>query len=249
MTASPLQALIFDVDGTLADTECAHRAAFNQAFAGLGMDWHWDEALYTELLGISGGKERIQHYWKQAHPNITALNGQAMQDTIDRIHALKTAAYEQAVQEGAVALRPGVLKLIEAAFTDGLRLAIATTTSPVNISALLRTAIGPDWRQYFVVIEDASTAPRKKPHPQVYLQTLQRLQLPAGACLAFEDSENGLQSATAAGLATLVTPNNFTAHHDFKGALRVLPSLRDVSVAHLRAWHAEAFAGMALARA
>jgi HAD superfamily hydrolase (TIGR01509 family) len=249
MTATALQALIFDVDGTLADTESAHRAAFNQAFAELGMDWHWDEARYTELLGISGGKERIQHFWKQMHPDIKALNGQAMQDTIDRIHALKTAAYEQAVQGGAVALRPGVLKLIEAAFTDGLRLAIATTTSPVNISALLRTAIGPDWRQYFMVIEDASTAPIKKPHPQVYLQTLQRLQLPAPACLAFEDSGNGLQSAIAAGLATLVTPNRFTAHHDFQGALRVLPNLCDVSVAHLRAWHAEALAASALARA
>jgi len=249
MSATALQALIFDVDGTLADTESAHRAAFNQAFVELGMDWHWDMALYTELLGISGGKERIQHYWKQAHPDIKALDGQAVQDTINRIHELKTAAYEQAVQDGAVALRPGVLKLIEAAFTDGMRLAIATTTSPVNITALLRTAIGPDWRQYFMVIEDASTAPLKKPHPQVYLQTLQRLQLPARACLAFEDSANGLQAAAAAGLATIITPNNFTAHHDFKGALRVLPSLREVSVAHLRAWHAEAFAGQALARA
>lgn len=239
MHATALQALIFDVDGTLADTESAHRAAFNHAFAELGMDWHWDEPLYTELLGISGGKERIQHYWRLAHPDIRALDGQAVQDTINRIHELKTAAYEKAVQDGAVALRPGVLKLIEAAFADGLRLAIATTTSPVNIGALLRNAIGPDWRQYFTVVEDASTAPFKKPHPQVYLQTLQRLQLPARACLALEDSANGLQAALAAGLATIITPNTFTAHHDFKGALRVLDSLRDVNVAHLHAWHAE----------
>jgi HAD superfamily hydrolase (TIGR01509 family) len=239
MHAPALQALIFDVDGTLADTESAHRAAFNHAFAELGMDWHWDEPLYTELLGISGGKERILHYWRLAHPDIRALDGQAVQDTINRIHELKTAAYEKAVQDGAVALRPGVLKLIEAAFADGLRLAIATTTSPVNISALLRTAIGPDWRQYFTLVEDASTAPFKKPNPQVYLQTLQRLQLPARACLALEDSANGLQAALATGLATIITPNTFTAHHDFKGALRVLASLRDVNVAHLHAWHAE----------
>jgi HAD superfamily hydrolase (TIGR01509 family) len=239
MHATALQALIFDVDGTLADTESAHRAAFNHAFAELGMDWRWDEPLYTELLGISGGKERIQHYWRLAHPDIRALDGQAVQDTLSRIHELKTAAYEKAVQDGAVALRPGVLKLIEAAFADGLRLAIVTTTSPVNIGALLRTAIGPDWRQYFTVVEDASTAPFKKPHPQVYLQTLQRLQLPARACLALEDSANGLQAALAAGLATIITPNTFTAHHDFKGALRVLASLRDVNVAHLHAWHAE----------
>jgi len=249
MHATALQALIFDVDGTLADTESAHRAAFNHAFAELGMEWHWDEPLYTELLGISGGKERIQHYWRLAHPDIRALDGQAVQDTLNRIHELKTAAYEKAVQDGAVALRPGVLKLIEAAFADGLRLAIATTTSPVNIGALLRTAIGPDWRQYFTVVEDASTAPFKKPHPQVYLQTLQRLQLPARACLALEDSANGLQAALAAGLATIITPNTFTAHHDFKGALRVLASLRDVNVAHLHAWHAKTCLAKALLRA
>ncbi len=249
MPANALQALIFDVDGTLADTEEAHRAAFNHAFAELGMDWRWDVPLYTALLDVSGGKERIRHYWNQAHPDIRALDGQAVQDTIDQIHELKTAAYEQAVQDGAVALRPGVLKLIEAAHQDGLRLAIATTTSPVNIAALLRTAIGPDWRQVFGVVEDASTAPLKKPHPQAYLQTLQRLQLPARACMAVEDSSNGLRAARAAGLPTLITPNEYTALHDFAGALRVLASLRDVTVAHLRAWHAETVAGQSLARA
>jgi beta-phosphoglucomutase-like phosphatase (HAD superfamily) len=138
-----------------------------------------------------------------------------------------------------VQLRPGVLRLIESANQEGLRLAIATTTSPVNIGALLRSAIGPDWRYYFMVIEDASTAPRKKPHPQVYLQTLKRLQLPATECLAFEDSANGLKAA-------LITPNRFTARHDFTGALRVLPSLQSVTVAQLRVWHAEAPAPLSL---
>lgn len=240
MNAAALQALIFDVDGTLADTESAHRAAFNFAFAELGLGWEWDESLYTRLLEISGGKERIAHYWKEVYPDVKPLDGQAMSETIDHIHELKTAAYERAVQDGAVALRPGVLRLIESAYNDGVRLAIATTTSPVNIAALLRAAIGPDWRDYFQVVEDASTAPKKKPHPQVYLQTLGRLGLSASACLAFEDSANGLKAAQAAGLPTIVTPNHFTAHHDFSGALRQLPNLDGVSVAHLRAWHAAA---------
>ena len=239
MFASSLQALIFDVDGTLADTESAHRAAFNQAFAELGMDWHWDEALYTGLLEISGGKERMLHHWRQVQPDLLDLGG-GVRDTLNRLHELKTAAYERAVQDGAVQLRPGVLRLIDAAHQEKLRLAIATTTSPVNIAALLRRAIGPDWKHYFMVIEDASTAPLKKPHPQVYLQTLARLDVPAAACLAFEDSSNGLRAARAAGLATLVTPNGFTAHHDFSGALRTLPSLQGVTPAHLRAWHADA---------
>jgi HAD superfamily hydrolase (TIGR01509 family) len=195
--------------------------------------------LYTRLLEVSGGKERILHYWRQQEPALTDI-GDGVRDTIERIHGLKTAAYEAAVREGAVSLRPGVLDLIESAHREGLRLAIATTTSPVNIAALLRAAIGPDWAHYFTVIEDASTAPRKKPHPQVYEQTLRRLQLPARDCLALEDSANGLRAARAAGLATLVTPNRFTAAHDFRGALQVIDDLSGTTVDDLRAWHAQA---------
>jgi len=234
-----LQALIFDVDGTLADTESAHLEAFNQAFAEDGLDWVWDEALYTELLHVSGGKERIRHYWKSTRAGLVDVAGDGITDTIARLHEMKTAAYEDRVKQGQVQLRPGVLALIESAHRAGLALAIATTTSPVNISALLRQSIGPDWRSFFTVIEDASTAPNKKPHPQVYLQTLQRMGLSAGQCLAFEDSANGLQSARAAGLATVITPTRYTADHNFDGALRVLPDLGDVSVAQLRSWHAQ----------
>ena len=235
-----LKALIFDVDGTLADTEHAHMDAFNQAFAAEGLDWHWDEALYTRLLEVSGGKERMLAYWREVNPQVQDITGHGLAATIDRLHGLKTAAYEEAVRQGRVQLRPGVLSLFEAARQAGLQLAIATTTSPVNIAALLRSAIGSDWRSHFSVVEDASTAPQKKPHPQVYLQTLQGLGLPARQCLAFEDSANGLQAARAAGLATIITPNVFTAHHDFSGALRVRPDLAGLGLAQLQAWHAEA---------
>lgn len=234
-----LRALIFDVDGTLADTESAHRAAFNHAFEELGLDWHWDDALYTQLLEISGGKERILHYWQQVNQDIKALDGHAVQDTIARIHELKTAHYESTVNSGGVELRPGVLALIEEAQEQGLRLAIATTTSPVNIAALLRTAMGPDWRQNFMAIGDASSAPIKKPNPQVYLQMLKALQLGADECLAFEDSGNGLRAATAAGLRTIITPTRYTALHDFGAALRVVPDLSEVKVPLLRRWHEE----------
>ncbi len=239
MSTPALQALIFDVDGTLADTESAHRAAFNYAFAELGLGWSWDEALYTELLDISGGKERILHYWKLKHPEIQALDGQAVQDTINRIHELKTAAYESAVNDGAVSLRPGVLRLMDEALSAGLQLAIATTTSPVNIAALLRHAVGPDWRMNFTAIGDASTAPIKKPHPQVYLQMLAALAMAPAQCLALEDSSNGLRAAVAAGLATLITPTRYTQHHDFADALRVVPDLGQVNLDHLQRWHAE----------
>jgi beta-phosphoglucomutase-like phosphatase (HAD superfamily) len=237
-TATQLQALIFDVDGTLADTELVHLQAFNHAFKEVGLDWTWDIPLYTQLLDISGGKERILHYWKQLNPDIKALDPNALSDRIGRIHELKTAAYENAVNSGAVSLRPGVLMLMDEALRAGLQLAIATTTSPVNIAALLRHAIGDDWRLNFTAIGDASTAPIKKPHPQVYLQMLDAMRLPASQCLAFEDSNNGLRAATAAGLATLITPNPFTAHHDFTGALKVVPDMTHSDLTRLRQWHA-----------
>ncbi len=237
-----LQALIFDVDGTLADTEMAHLAAFNHAFAEVGLDWHWDVPLYTQLLEISGGKERIRAYWESRGDMPRAIDGGAVDETITHLHEIKTAAYEQAVQDGQVQMRPGVLPLMSAASAAGLQLAIATTTSPVNIASLMRRAIGSDWRLHFSVVEDASTAPRKKPDPMVYQQTLARIGLAASACLALEDSANGLKSATQAGLRTIITINDFTAHHVFNGALRVLPNLEGVGLAQLREWHVESLA-------
>jgi HAD superfamily hydrolase (TIGR01509 family) len=234
-----LKALIFDVDGTLADTESAHRDAFNQAFAALGLDWHWDLPLYTELLHVSGGKERIQHYWQTHHPEQTELGGLAPQDAVNRLHALKTAAYEAAVNSGAVQLRPGVLELMAQAHSAGLQLAIATTTSPPNIAALLRRALGVNWRSNFGAVGDALTAPVKKPDPQVYLQVMDTLQRKPSECIAFEDSFNGLRASLAAGLPTVVTPTSYTEGQDFSGALRLLPDLAQVDLGRLRAWHTD----------
>jgi HAD superfamily hydrolase (TIGR01509 family) len=236
MTHPTIEALVFDVDGTLADTEEVHRQAFNQAFAEDGLDWHWDVATYTRLLDISGGKERLHAYWQETHPEVTDLEG-ALQDRIQRLHDLKTASYEAAVHDGAVTLRPGVLALMDEALKRNLKLAIATTTSPVNIAALMRRAVGEDWGARFAVIEDASTARKKKPDPMVYEQTLQRLGVPASGCVAFEDSSNGLQAARAAGMAhVIITPTAFTAHQDFSHALQVLPSLAGVTVDGLNRW-------------
>lgn len=237
MSADALQALIFDVDGTLADTEPLHRLAFNEAFAQVGLPWRWDAPTYRQLLETTGGKARIvrwQHQvrqpdeaaWTEDHPTVRAL------------HAAKTAVYTGLVDRGEIRLRDGVEGLLREARAGGLRLAIATTTTPANIDALLTSTLGEDWRRdFFEVVEDGETAPQRKPHPRVYLQALARLGLPASACLAFEDSQAGLQAALDAGLATVVTPSHFTQHQDFSGALALRPSLLDVRLAHLHDWH------------
>ncbi len=233
-----LKALVFDVDGTLADTESAHRVAFNHAFATLGLAWHWDDPLYTRLLHISGGKERMRYYWKLLPPEQRGLSATDLPQALAQLHSLKTTAYAAAIESGEVPMRPGVLALIEQAQSQGLQLAIATTTSPPNIAALLQRALGSQWRQQFAAIGDAATAPLKKPHPQVYLQVLQSLGLGPAACLAFEDSGNGLQAAHAAGIATVITPTRFTLDQDFSLALCQLPDLGGVSLTQLREWHA-----------
>ncbi|HEX8886832.1 MAG TPA: HAD-IA family hydrolase, partial [Noviherbaspirillum sp.] len=209
-----MQALIFDVDGTLADTESAHLAAFNAAFAEAGLDWHWSEALYTRLLDVAGGKERIAHYWRSVDPLHAAKSG----ETINRVHAIKTRIYEAQVSGGRLPLRPGIERLITEAVQAGLPMAIATTTTPANVDALLREPLGRNWRRLFAAVCDAGTTQRKKPAPDVYLAALRVLGVPGYACIAFEDSANGLAAASAAGIPAVVTPTAYTALHSFSDA-------------------------------
>lgn len=219
-----LQAIIFDVDGTLAETERdGHRPAFNRAFAEAGLDWHWDEELYGRLLTVTGGKERIRHYATHYAPPTAARPD--FDDLVRRLHAAKTRHYVALVESGALPLRPGVRPLIAAARRAGVSLAIATTTSPENVDALLRATLGPAAPGWFAVIGAGDSVPAKKPAPDIYHWVLERLALPAAACLAIEDSAAGLQAARGAGIPTLVTVSEYTADHDFAGALLILRDL------------------------
>ncbi|HOX60061.1 MAG TPA: HAD family hydrolase [Verrucomicrobiota bacterium] len=229
-----LQALIFDVDGTLAETERdGHRPAFNAAFAELDLSWHWDEALYGRLLDITGGKERIRHFAATHAPELAARGD--FEDLVRRLHAAKTAHYVRLVENGRLSLRPGVARLIASARHTGIRLAIATTTSPENVDALLRASLAPEAPDWFAVIGAGDIVPAKKPAPDIYQWVLDRLGLPPAACLAIEDSENGLKSASTAGVRCLVTVNDYTRDQDFSDAWAVRESLAAVTLESLLA--------------
>jgi len=219
-----LAALLFDVDGTLADTERdGHRVAFNEAFTEAGLDWHWSVELYGQLLDITGGKERIRHYLDVYQPEFT--QPEDMGAFIAGLHARKTFHYTELLRQGSIPLRPGVQRLLQSARQAGLRLAIATTTTPANVSALLENTLGPEGMSWFEVIAAGDIVPAKKPAPDVYLYAMQKLQLGSEQCLAFEDSANGIQAARDANLITIVTTNAYTRGHDFSSATLVLDGL------------------------
>ena len=219
-----LQALIFDVDGTLADTERdGHRPAFNAAFADAGLDWDWDVSLYGELLKITGGKERIRFYLENYRPECPLPeNSDAW---IASLHQAKTRHYVRLLNEGLIPLRPGVKRLLNEARQAGMRLAIATTTTPENVTALLEATLGRESLAWFEVIAAGDIVPKKKPDPAIFTYALEALQLPAEACIAFEDSRNGFLASQGAGLRTVVTVNDYTRQDDFSGAILTLESL------------------------
>jgi beta-phosphoglucomutase-like phosphatase (HAD superfamily) len=231
-----LQALVFDVDGTLADTERdGHRPAFNAAFAHAGLPWHWDVALYGGLLGVAGGKERIRHFCERHDPGFLARPD--ADEAIAALHADKTRRYVAFASAGRIRLRPGVARLVTEARAAGMRLAIATTTSPGNVTALLEACLGPDAPGWFEVVGAGDVVPRKKPAPDIYLWVVERLRLRPDECLAVEDSSVGLHAAVTAGLPTVVTRSPYTVGDDMTGALAVFPDLTAVSLADLVAVH------------
>lgn len=231
-----MRAILWDVDGTLAETERdGHRVAFNAAFAEAGLSWHWDVARYGELLAVTGGKERMRFYAERYDPMF--LDRRDADDTIKALHAIKTRHYLALLEGGGIPLRPGVARLIEEARAAGLRLAIATTTTPENVTTLLTASLAPDSVGWFEVIGAGDIVPKKKPAPDIYQWVLARLGLPADACLALEDSANGLRSARGAGLPTLITTGVYTAGENFAGALTVLPDLSQTRLADIRLMH------------
>ena len=219
-----IKALLFDVDGTLADTERdGHRPAFNAAFQEFGLDWNWDVALYGQLLAVTGGKERMKYYVDNFRPDI--VKPADFDEMVARLHKAKTAHYTRMLGQGGIPLRPGVKRLLLEARQRGLILGVATTTTPENVTELLRHSLAPDGPEWFQVIAAGDIVPAKKPASDIYDWAIQQLGLKPEECVAFEDSENGIRASLGANLRTVVTINDYTRDHDFSGATAVLTDL------------------------
>ncbi|NJM68504.1 MAG: HAD family hydrolase [Acaryochloris sp. RU_4_1] len=219
-----LQALIFDVDGTLAQTERdGHRRAFNLAFAEAGLDWQWSVEEYGRLLAVAGGKERIHHYIQYACADWRSPKD--FRGFIADLHAAKNHHYQALLAEDGIPLRLGVCRLLQEVRSAGIGLAIATTSDLTNVIALLEHNLGSESPQWFDTIAAGDMVQAKKPAPDIYDYALNHLGLPPTECLVFEDSQVGCQAACAAHLLPIITVNDYTQDQDFTGALLVLNSL------------------------
>ena len=221
---SALKAVLWDVDGTLAETERdGHRVAFNVAFEALGLPWSWDEARYGDLLRITGGRERLMHdMTTRSDAPPTAAEREALARDL---HLRKNTHFAQLVRSGQLPLRAGVENLMRECDERGVRMGIATTTSRVNVEALLHMHLGPRWRDRFAAVVCGEDVRQKKPDPEVYLLALQALGIAALQAVAIEDSPGGVAAARAANIPVVVTRSAYFMHAAIEGALAIGPGL------------------------
>lgn len=230
-----MQAIIFDCDGVLVDTERdGHRVAFNKAFAERGLDTVWSVERYGVLLGTAGGKERVRRHFDETEWPVEQHERDAF--VLD-LHKVKTRIFMELIETGELPLRPGIARIVDEAVEAGLKIAVCSTSNERAVQAVVDTLLGKRRAQHVAVFAGDVVA-AKKPDPAIYLLALESLRLDAARCLVVEDSALGLQAALGAGMKCLVTVSSYTADEDFTGAVEVIEDLRHVTLAdcdrHLR---------------
>jgi len=220
-----MEALIFDCDGVIVDTERdGHRIAFNKAFALKGIDAAWDIDTYKQLVHVAGGKERMRHYFNQSgwpgqYPDKDLL--------ISELHKLKTELFMELIESGALPLRPGVARLVDEAIDNDIKLAVCTTSNERAVNTIVDVLLGKERKSSFSAILAGDVVSRKKPDPEIYLLCQQRLKVHPAKCVVIEDNRNGLLAAKSAGMICVVTTNPYTASEDFTEADLVVDQLGD----------------------
>jgi len=227
---SKYDAFLFDVDGTLAETEKeAHLPAFNLAFQKHGLEWRWTPSIYKGLLRVTGGYERLKTYrdfLSSIGKNIDSISDELLKS----VHLSKNAIYADLIQQGMILPRDGLIDLVETLDGNQKQWAIVTTTSQSNWRALWSQCLSKKLRSAPQAVVCGEDVQAKKPNPEAYLLAIERLQLDPSRCLAIEDSSNGLTSALQAGIDVLIVKSYFFADEDFDGAKWVVNSFNEISL-------------------
>ncbi|MBE9221076.1 HAD-IA family hydrolase [Cyanobacterium stanieri LEGE 03274] len=221
-----LKALIFDVDGTIAETEKnGHRVAFNLAFDELNLPWQWDIDFYGKLLKIGGGKERFTYYLNNYQTDFQLPT--SLDEFVLNVHKIKNQYYGQLVQDKTIKLRTGVARLMKEAHKNNVHLAIASTSAVKNVKSLLDGTCSPEMISWIEVIAAGDMVENKKPAPDIYQLALKKLNLSPHECVTIEDTNQGLVAATRANIKAIITVNDYTKDENFDSAMVVLNHLGD----------------------
>ncbi len=207
-----MSAVLFGSISTVADTSELQRQSFNEAFKAHGLDWEWSREDYLAMLQHSGGQQRIADYAAERGEDVDA----------QAVHETKSSIFQAHLAESDVTPRPGVLDTIREAKSQGMKVALVTTTSPRNVAALLEALSTTIQAGDFDVVVDSDDVEQPKPDKAAYAFALQGLGAQVGDCVAVEDNVGGVQAAQAAGVTCVAFPNQNTAGHDFGEAAAVV---------------------------
>jgi len=225
--AASLEAILFDCDGVLADTERdGHRIAFNRAFDENSLNVVWDVEKYGELLEVGGGKERMTAFWNEVGWPESFPEGDERQKKVKELHLRKTDIFMDLIDEGVIPLRSGILRIVDEAIANDVTLACCSTSNEKAVSNLIKTLMGPERASKFSIFA-GDMVKKKKPAPDVYNMAVEKLSLDKERCVIVEDTEIGLGAAKAAGISCIVTKSSYTGGEDFTGAGLVVDELGD----------------------
>ncbi|XP_060185363.1 haloacid dehalogenase-like hydrolase domain-containing protein At4g39970 isoform X2 [Lycium barbarum] len=224
-----LEALIFDCDGVILESEHLHRQAYNDAFTHFNVRCpssdhdhdgllNWSLEFYDVLQNqIGGGKPKMRWYFKEhGWPTSTIFQNPPEDDNdraklIDTLQDWKTERYKQIIKSGTVKPRPGVLRLMDEAKAAGKMLAVCSAATKSSVILCLENLIGLDRFHGLDCFLAGDDVKEKKPDPSIYITAAKKLGVSESNCLVVEDSVIGLQAATGAGMSCVITYTSSTA--------------------------------------
>ena len=213
------KSVFFGSIGTIIETSELQRESFNEAFKEAGLDWYWDQEDYKSLLKQSGGTKRIENF---AEKNNTTVQAQ-------KIRRRKTEIFNQKFLTEKLMPREGIIDVIEYAKNNQLKLGFVTSTTKDNINSIFLALKNYFTEEDFDFIGNNTMVQNPKPHSDIYIEAIKRLNVEPKECIAIEDSRASALSAHNAKISCIAFPGSFHEEDNFDFCSKIMLKL-DTSI-------------------